>query len=252
MTLTVAWGNTVQWGTEEAGVWTTRAILDGVPVIIGAGDTIGAIFEVPELQFSGSRVIDGPVVSGVTLKLPVRGIPAQPDEETTVRLWVVPETAADDFGASDMPLARGEVLLGTITFPTPGAIAPTLIDLEATDTTELRAFVTSRSLWEGRVAFVIEYVSGDTFEIINGPSAPMTVNAEQDLFFAGMTGGGDGKLRAVRDGRYGMPAFHTDLVQDGDQPGLYVKSFDVDPEDEEATYRPKPGEGTRTDEIPDF
>jgi hypothetical protein len=53
------------------------------------------------------------------------------------------------------------------------------------------------------------------------------------------------RARGVRDQRFGMPALSTHLVQDGDQPGLWVNPEHSDPEDEfrESDYLPDPHEG---------
>jgi hypothetical protein len=49
-----------------------------------------------------------------------------------------------------------------------------------------------------------------------------------------------------------MPALSTELVRDGDNPSLWVRGHDVDPEDEVATYRRRSGEGSTDDGIQDL
>lgn len=259
MTQTVVWGNpTAQWGTVTGGVWTTLAFGNGIFGAVNptANTDLGMIFDGPNLQFSGTRVVDNPVVSGITLRLPL--LAAAFNSPRVVRLWAQLVTDAADFSTASAPLTRGETDLGTFTIVVDNFLTPVYQDLviSAASVTQIRALVTSRALWQGRIAFVLEDVTGDGtvgFLVANGPTTPLVLSVEQDLFYAGLTGGpSGGDVRAVRDGRYGMPAWNTELVRDGDNPGLFVRAFDADPEDPEATYRPKPGEGTVDDSIPNL
>jgi hypothetical protein len=131
-------------------------------------------------------------------------------------------------------------------------LAPVSLTLTAPQLLDLRSLVTGRASWAGFVGFVIEATSG-------GPgildlSSPLQWNSlETQLFFGGMRGGPyGGHVRSVRDGRYAMPALSTELVQDGDQTSLWVRPWDADPEDPETEYRPKPGEGSVDDEVPNL
>lgn len=263
MTSTVSWGNpTAQWGTLTGGVWTTLAFADGVfgAVDPTAGTVLGVLFTWSGLEYSGTRVVDNPVVSGITLRVPVRGVVA--NAPRTVRVSCDLDFDSADYSTASAPLTRGETVVGTFTVPASGAfdlvtpVTESLV-LSTAMVTQIRMLVTGRALWEGRIAFVLEDVTAPPdgtagFLVANGPSYPLLAQMEQDLFFSGLTGGPSGKVRAVRDARFAMPAFSPELVQDGDQPGLWVRSFDQDPEDPENQYRPRPGEGSVEDEIPDL
>jgi hypothetical protein len=69
-------------------------------------------------------------------------------------------------------------------------------------------------------------------------------------FFTGTLGPSGPGQRSVRDGRFGMPALNTELVEDGYEPGLWVRPDDRDPEDEADSYVPRPTEGAVDDEVP--
>ena len=78
----------------------------------------------------------------------------------------------------------------------------------------------------------------------------VSLTLDHEPFFSGLAGGPTGpRQRFVRDHRYGMPALNQELVRDGDQPGLWVRPWDRDSEDEPARYKPRPGEGTVDDDI---
>lgn len=261
MTQTVSWGNpTVQWGTLTAGVWTTLAFGDSIFGAVNptAGTVLGVIFTWSDLEYSGTRVVDNPVVSGITFRVPVLGIAL--NNPRTVRLSCDLDFDSALYSTGSAPLTRGETNLGNFTIPASGSfnfVTPEYEDLTISSAlvTQIRALVTSRALWQGRIAFVLQDVTAPPdgtagFLVANGPTTPLLLRVEQDLFYSGLTGGPSGRVRAVRDSRYGMPAFNPELVRDGDNPGLFVRSWDADPEDEEATYQPKPDEGTVTDEVP--
>jgi hypothetical protein len=131
-------------------------------------------------------------------------------------------------------------------------LAPVSLTLTSAQLLSLRSLVTGRAWWTGVVGFVIEATSG-------GPgildlSTPLTwASVETQMFFSGLIGGPTGgHVRVVRDGRFAVPALSTELVRDGDQPSLWVRSSDQDPEDPSQEYRPRPGEGTVDDEIPNL
>lgn len=250
VTQTVIWGNpTSQWGTSTGAAWTTRAFADGVPVSIGpAQPHVGIIFAPTGLKFQGGRVVDNPSVSTLTLRLPIFGTFGN----VTVRLWFVPQVDVADFSDTALPLTRGEVLLGTFTIIDPPAAFLTIFSLAVPGAAlvDLRAQVTQRTRWTGRVAFVVEwFVGGASFDLVNGPTDAITASVTQELFFSGTIGEPGARVRAVRDHRYGMPALNTELVRDGDNPGLWVRPWDSDSEDEPARYRPRPGEGSVDDEV---
>lgn len=252
MTTTVAW-STVQWGTFEAGVWTPLAMADGIEARPSGLDNrlLAFIVELPNPQLSGTRILDAPVVSGVKLQLPTLEVGALPNDRQ-VRISVGLTTTTDDYSTASPPLSRGETTAGTFIFQGGGTLIPMVVPLEIQTSivTEIRR-VTSSAFWDGRLSFVVESLDIDAgFRVLNGPSNPLTTDMDQDLFFGGRVGGGEGRIRAVRDSRYGMPAWNHELVRDGDNPGLFVRAWDVDPEDEEAQYKPKPDEGTVTDEVP--
>jgi hypothetical protein len=173
-----------------------------------------------------------------------------------VELGFVPEAAVTNYTAVLLPWSRNEISLGTFDL---GAV-PVLPDvLQVTLTpasvpfTEVRAHVTSRSTWSGRLALSIRQTSGSNLQLRAPDSSPVELLTTQELFFTGLAGGPTGpRIRAVRDGRFAMPAFNTELIRDGDQPNLWVRPSDWDPEDEPARYRPRPGEGTVDDDIPNL
>lgn len=256
MTQTVAW-STAQWGTFQSGVWTTLAEADGVEAN-PRGDVptrlLAFILELPNPEFSGSRILDAPIVSGITLQFPTLEVGGGPSFSQPVRLSVLLATTTADYSTASPPLSRGETTVGTFTLQVDGGVLVPKVEplvIPTATVTQIRSQVTSSAFWDGRLAFVVEALEFSAgFRVLNGPTNPLTADMEQDLFFSGLTGGPAGRIRAVRDSRFGMPAFHPELVRDGDNPGLFVRSFDVDPEDEEATYQPKPDEGTVTDEVP--
>lgn len=79
-----------------------------------------------------------------------------------------------------------------------------------------------------------------------------TLELEWLPFFSGCAGPGwgvGGRVRAVRDHRFGMPILSNKLIRDGDNPGLWVRASDWDPEDPPNEYVPDPLEGVVDDEI---
>ena len=103
--------------------------------------------------------------------------------------------------------------------------------------------------WTGHVHVGVEC---NNAALVSPRITSASLSVDWRPFFSGLAGGPTGGgIRAVRDGRFGMPAWNRDLIRDGDNPGLWVRSEDFDPEDEEQTYRPRPGEGTVDDGIPE-
>ena len=266
MTQTVIWGNpTSQWGEGNgpAGIWTTLAFTDGVSVLLdgtaGILRHVGFVFDASLDQTfklaPDGRIVDGPNVTGVTLQVtmsePTAFEGGGPD--TRVEWLLVPDETPANYASGDgfAPTFRDEVSLGTQTLTLNPFPATTTVSFPVTGDAllQVRARVTQSARWTGRLAISLRGLGANTLRVSNGPTMPATLTTTQELFFLGMTGGPDGKVRAVRDGRYGMPAWNTELVRDGDNPGLWVRPWDSDPEDEAATYRPKPGEGTVDDEI---
>jgi hypothetical protein len=258
MTQTVTWGNpATQWGSSTGGVWTTLPFNDlGNFATVAQPTLVGFIFTPAGLRFSGGVVVDAPVVSGITLNFPClqRDLLSVPEEG--IELFFVPEEDVADFSNTALPLTRGEISLGTYELFVDNFATPTYSSatIPASALVDVRAFVTSRARWTGRIAFVMQHtdVVDLGFFLGNSPTTPLTATVTQELFFAGLVGGPSGKARAVRDGRFAMPAFNHELVRDGDNPGLWVRSFDADPDDPETKYRPRPGEGSVDDEIPDL
>lgn len=257
MTLsTVNWGNpTVQWGHETGGVWTTLNFQDGVFATCDANSRVGFILSCPGLQFNSTgRPLDNPVVVNVTLRLPVLAFPLITDPRV-IELWFQPGTTTPNFGPGSLPLSRGEESLGLFTFIANNALNPEYSDVVLTNanTLRIRAFTTSRALWDGRLAFVLESQTIDGgFMLSNGPSLPLLASVTQEQAFSGLVGYGreHGRVRAVRDTRFGIPTLSNKLVRDGDRPGLWVFPTDRDEKDPVRTYRPSPREGSRDDEVP--
>jgi len=235
----------------------------GAFLVVGGGEAAGLVFDAATgqaLRFttvgSQQRILDGPVVLDWNFDFTV-GILGGGGGATacTFELGYVPEAAAANYSTTLFPWGRNETTLGTFAVGVVPELPATLaISLSPTSPQmeTLRAIVTSRAAWSGRLALSLRLTVGNPLEILAPTFAPVQLATTQEIFFAGLTGGPEGKARAVRDGRYGFPAFNTELIRDGDNPGLWVRPFDFDPEDEEATYRPRPGEGTIEDEIPDL
>lgn len=254
----VTWSPPVQWGTASAGVWTDSNTIGGLIADIITG---GMVFDAKldqTLRFQSGFILDGPVVASFVLQCDTRQGGVGPVVPHTLEFGIVPDAQPVDYSNAALPWTRGEVSLGTFTVTTALASIDTTLSftLSGAFMAELRAQSTSRSRWNGRTAISVRSLTsqpGASFNLFStGLNVVANAATTQELFFAGLTGGPPGKVRAVRDGRYAMPAFNTELIRDGDNPGLWVRPFDFDPEDEEATYRPRPGEGTVDDEIPNL
>lgn len=264
---TITWSPSVQWGSASgpASTWveipfgTTTVLLDGTA---GIERRAGAIFDASldqTLRFGlGGHLLDGPIVLAFTLRAlftrPVDFEGGGPDNR--VEAFFVPEHLPVNFADGALaPLNRGDVSLGVLTLNLPAPFAAQTVDFVFTAelATQARALITSRAFWSGRFAVSVRAVGANTIRMSNGEPGGdplLLVTIQESLFFSGLAGGPSGKVRAVRDGRFGMPALNTELVRDGDNPGLWVRPFDWDPEDPEQTYRPRPGEGTVDDKIP--
>jgi hypothetical protein len=230
-------------------------------MVLSAGVTTGgAIFDAnvdQSLRFAtvagDSRILDGPVLSTFLFHLYTRVFVITPGP-WNMEIGLVPDPQPEDFSTVLLPWERDEVSLGVLEIPGPplADIAGVTQETLTLDAALIRAHVTSRSRWNGRVAFSFRIpVGSEDFQIRNRPAFPFEAVTTQDAFFRGFRGGPSGaRQRFVRDSRYGMPALNTELVRDGDNSGLWVRPWDSDPEDEPARYRPRPGEGTVDDDIP--
>lgn len=271
----ITWSPTAQWGGGVGAAWGDGIIVPGPP-FPGTGANCnpvlnffaGIIFDAnlsQTLRFATvggvQRILDPPILlSPFQLNIFIASALLDNGPDNRIEVGFVPEPSPANYanGATSVPWGRGEIILETFTltglpiFPLPGIMFSFV--LSAASTTLIRAHVTSRSNWDGRVAFSFRAAGANAFEIQNftpnGLAAAVT--SQESIFFSGLAGGPPTRARAVRDGRYGMPALSTELIRDGDNPGLFVRPFDWDPEDKEATYRPRPGEGSIDDEISDL
>jgi hypothetical protein len=239
---TVTWTTPDQWGMNVLGVWTD--VVGALSLV--TGDEAGLVIDAntwQTLTFQSGRILEGPIVSTAALTstaTPVAGT------SWSLQAGLVPDATPADFSTAALPWARDEVDLGTLEL---GALVGATV-VTITFTTEqmelLRAHVTSRSTWDGKVAISLRNL-GDSVTL-----TPFSVATTQDRFFSGLEGGPyGGKHRFVRDHRFGMPLLNTQLVRDGDERSLWVRADDSDPEDEIADYRPRTGEGSTDDGIPE-
>lgn len=261
MPTSVTWGSpTAQFGSANAAdVWGTVPFGDFVFVTLIAALNLraGVIFNGgPNQAFrfdAAGNLLDGPILTAFTLRATYFNFAGLAPVQVEAFLLVDPQPA--DFASGALaPLNRGEVSLGTLdmTIPAGNQVTADLV-FSAEEALLVRAQITSRARWNGRLALSIRVNSGQTLFLQNNTGSPMQLLTTQEPFFAGLVGGPpSGPARFVRDGRFGMPALATELVRDGDQPGMFVRSSDWDPDDPEQTYRPRPGEGTVGDGIPDL
>lgn len=265
MTTTVTW-LPAQWGTgSDPLTWSegTQMGMDILGAIRG-----GIVFNANNQQslrfatVSGdTRILEGPIVTSLTLTASANAGPTGP-YTGVLEVGVVPDPQPANFSATLLPWSRSEVSLGMydVFCVLQPAISTQTITLTSAAMALIRAHVTSSSRWNGKLALSLRGTAagGGTVRLFTNPlpdgspgtGIQATGTTVQATFFSGLSGGPAGKVRAVRDGRFGLPAWSTELMRDGDQPSLWVRDFDVDPEDPDATYRPKPGEGTTDDEIP--
>lgn len=243
-----------QTGSVNGGVWTEVAV--GTPIAQGVAvdALIGLIYNV---QLTGGapfssdplgRSLDAPLWASsgtITFTNITNTLGA------TLTAFFVPNPAPALWGASNLPTTTGAIQMATGSLGTtavPGTNPITLSFSTAIDE-QIRGYVTSRALWTGRIAVVVDWDLGLTQSL----TASSWTNTTLAPFFGGLTGAvGGPRRRAVRDHRYAMPAMNSELVRDGDQPGLWVRPWDADPFDEPNTYRPRPGEGTVDDPIGDL
>jgi len=160
-------------------------------------------------------------------------------------------TADISLGAA-VPSWPNWTFMGTVSSATPVAF-PISIPLGVVGDFNFSAQEGSfRPVWQsggfrGRIAVAI-HINATGLGLNRVDSASLTMTWEP--FFQGLIGGPHGgRHRFVRDARFGMPALNTELIRDGDQPSLWVRPGDSDPEDEPRRYRPRPGEGTVDDDI---
>jgi len=228
-------------------VWDLQVTRAGVP-------DVGSPFNLhsgltPPRGLDPPRLVDAGSV-GPFIMTPVNGV--------TVNLLVVNQPQFTQFSPTDNPFELPTQTLTTgLALPAGGS---TTYTFTTANEEFLRAMMAS-AWWAGRFGFILEVATltpdpgnpaflndplpGEANEILWSPVQLLA-------FFTGLAGGPSGKVRAVRDSRYAMPALNTELIRDGDNPALWVRPFDWDPDDPEQTYRPRPGEGTIEDEIPDL
>ena len=212
----------------------------------GSASDIGAGFTV-DSSMTPPRGLDAPIVvefGTFPLDITITSL------AITYDVLLDTDPACGLFSASDTPDDRTTTTLitGANLLPGGGAEDQTLTDAVAAT---VRALVTGRAHWNGRLAVILEPTSGGPAELHEMDDVLWSVTLMQS--FTGLAGGPAGRgVRAVRDGRFGMGAFTGELQRDGDNPSLWVRGHDYDPEDEIANYRPKPGEGAVDDEVADL
>lgn len=255
MTTSITWTSPSQWGASSGGVW-----VDLAPDDVAGDATLqtgfidgGAIFDASSFQslpIQAGRVLEAPIVTSFVLSLFATKIPASTGP-WTIELGLVTGGQTSDFSSSLRPWTRGETSLGSFDLGTVPNL-PTALQVSLTlPATTIRALCTSKGIWDGKLGLSIRQTTGTTVRLKNGPSFAFSMLTTQEIFFSGLAGGPyGGPVRVLRDGRYAMPAFTGGLVQDGDQPNLWVRPFDADPDDPEQEYRPRPGEGTVNDDVP--
>ena len=255
----ITWSPPVQLGFSVAHFWTTTAVGDPI-TIFPNGEGAGFIFDATTdqvLRFSGGRCLDGPILSSIDLTFDAVRTGGATSFTHSVSVGVVPDSSPANYTSSLVPFERGEASLGTFSvttlFPAESQITLSL------PTDLIMAHVVGRADWNGKLAISLQVRQpadpADPGFIIMGTGSHVVVGAitDQSPFFSGLLGGPyGGPHRYVRDGRYAMPALPGELVRDGDQPGLFVRPFDQDPEDPPARYKPKRGEGTVRDKVPDI
>jgi len=263
MTSTVQWTPS-QRGNSIGGVWGDAPAGFGSFLAIGGAQTVGLVFDATtaqNLNFATvggqTRILDGPILTGFTLSFSL-GILGGGSGATacTIEIGVVPEADAANYAFTTLiPFSRNEEILGSFALGLVPEL-PTILDVSlvfnTAQVTQIRSLVTSRSGWSGKLALSIRLTIGNALEIQEPSAHPITLDTTQEIFFNGLIGGPSGpRQRYVRDARFGMPALNTELIRDGDQPSLFVRTHDWDEEDPEQEYRPKSGEGTVDDGIPE-
>jgi len=272
---TITWSPTFQWGASADPVWVDVPIDPNNPPLAGTGASLnpqtipnsfaGVIFDAnldQTLRFATvgglQRILEGPTLLALTLNLQFAGSILDGGPDNRVEVGLVPEGAPANYSNALLPWTRNEQSLGVFTLvgvpAFPGTAIPFQFVLSADAALLVRALCTSRANWTGRVAMSFRAAganSVDLYNFVGGEIAAVT--SQESVFFSGLAGGPyGGRARVVRDARFAMPAMNTELVRDGDNPSLWVRPFDWDPDDPEQTYRPRPGEGTVDDSIPDL
>lgn len=250
---------------SDVGGW--DAELDGLTLSTAfLPSTIGMLFNIG-LSFNSSGVaLDPPIVSDAQLRLTTHPSVVVDPGLDTIEVWCVPEAAPAEYGATKLPFARAELKVSganyvwngvgttlTLTIGTHTSAAATATCKDNWQT--IRALSIGSHLWSGKIALSLKNLTGGfafAFNSTESAGQSPELLLTQTPFFAGLIGGPLGKRRFVRDGRFGMPALNTELVRDGYNPSLYVRAFDQDPEDPPTRYRPRKGEGTVDDDIPDL
>lgn len=240
-----------QNGCFSGGVWTESPPGESFSVGV-AGDTlIGLVYNVQQAAFghfdsdSAGRTMDGPIwVSSGDITLTNTSVFGG-----LVDAFFLPNPQPDLFSTTNPP-----TLTGAVTIAEDIVIASVLdatgpVSFSSAVCTALRGFVTSRAVWNGRVALVLDWDVG----IATSMRVSSIESVVFQTFWNGLVGGPSGpRRRWVRDHRFALPALNSEVIRDGDQPSLWVRPFDSDPFDEPQTYRPRPGEGTVDDEISDL
>jgi hypothetical protein len=222
------------------------------------------IFPAPTGLHVGMRFL-APPTPGITEPPVVKSVSVTLDYETVVtpgriRFMFVPRPNEKRYGlgvlpapaTDELPGTRGEEdINGAIDGPTePGTVTYNL------DPGPLGTNLRSASNTDGSICITMmsdefaDYrIAGVGHLSLNPPSLTMVTIPAHTGYVGGPFGG---NIRAVRDTRFGFPAFSHELVRDLETPSLYVRPHDVDPEELEARYRPKAGEGSVSDDIPDL
>ncbi len=261
----VTWSPPVQWGVATGGLWseiTPHDTTGDLSILEGTSNRAGLVFDATtdqtlRFQTVGSRsyILDGPIVVTCPLRLHVTRVGGSVSP-WAVEVGMVPEAVPDPYSNTALPWGRGEVSLGVFDLGVVPELPNTLQVTLALDALLVRARCTSQEGWTGRVALSIRQSgSGGVVRLKNGPSYAVEALTTQQDWWNGCAGPGwgvRGRVRAVRDGRFGLPALSTQLRRDGDNPGLWVRGTDWDPEDPSTQYVPDPKEGVVDDEIPNL
>jgi len=263
MTSTVTWGPPVQFGVGVVlgpDVWSDTPLASNIPFSGVDIDSVGIIFDAgttQDLRFDTvggqNRILDGPIVASFSLNFLATHI-APSTAPFRMQIGLVADPQPADFSTAVFPFFRNEIDLGTFDLGSIPVTPSTLAVSLSLDATLIRSHITSRSTWNGRLALSLRnpqpFSPQHSYLIDSGTS--ITATTEQQIFFGGLIGGPSGpRQRYVWDGRFGMPALNTELIRDGDNPALFVRAHDWDPEDPETEYRPRSGEGTVDDGIPE-
>lgn len=259
MPTTVTLGNpSEQWGRTLLGLFAWGDILQvaGQFVeIVPAAFAGGLVYDAAVRRNANGWVIDPPRISSFTLQATFERSTSLPGTDNQLRVSMVPEVTPLLYANSSglYPTTRGEVLVDVYDL---GALAvPTQVSLlfPAAVVQQFRELYWCRSWWNGRIAITLEAVGANGFRASNNPATPVLGVTSQTPFFTGLVGGPTGHhVRAVRDGRFGVPCFNNEVVEDQEHHGVWVRSWDRDPEDDPGSWVPDPNEGVVDDEIPEL